>query len=383
MTETDRNPNPTGETADPAPLRDAGETPTPPPQAEPRPAAPESVGGGATPPPARGGAGVTAMAALALALVAVAFAGWQWLDLRNRLGDVQEGVARKLAQFEAAGHETRAIAEAAQEASRETAVMAGVLESKLSEFQNHQVALEALYQELARGRDEWTLAEVEQILLIAGQQLQLAGNVKAALVAMQTADARLQRVDKPQLIPLRQAIARDIERLKATPYVDVAGLSLRLNGLSTAVETLPLAVENRAPAPQPKDAGRGEPPAWRRLLLEVWDELRGLVRIHQVGKAEAPLLAPEQVYFLRENLRLRLLAARIALLQRDQQSYVQDLSAAREWVQRYFDTADRRTALVLRELEQMLGSPVDIELPDISASLNAVRDYKLVEGGRP
>lgn len=331
----------------------------------------------------RRGHGMSGRIALAIAIAVAAFTGWQWLDSRNRLTAVQEGVAQRLSSFEASVAEARAIAERTQEVARETAVTTGVLDNKLTEFQNHQVALEALYQELARGRDEWTLAEIEQILMIANQQLQLAGDVKAALVAMQTADNRLQRVDKPQLIPLRKAIARDMERLKATPYVDTAGLALRLDALVAAVDTLPLAVENRPPPPSRGTSveGNADLPAWKRLGLEIWSELKGLVRIHQAGKPEAPLLAPDQIFFLRENLRLRLLSGRIALLQRDQVSYVQDLSAARDWVERYFDGEDQRTTHMLDEIRQMLESKVDIHVPDVSGSLDAVRNYKLVEGG--
>ena len=82
-----------------------------------------------------------------------------------------------------------------------------LLEAKLAESQNQQLAMEALYQELTRTRDEATLEEVEQLLLIANQQLQLANNVKAALIAMQEADARLQRIDRPQLSSLRKVLS--------------------------------------------------------------------------------------------------------------------------------------------------------------------------------
>ena len=94
---------------------------------------------------------------------------------------------------------------------------------------------------MSRSRDEWTLAEVEQILLIANQQLQLAGNIKAALIALETADARIARMDRPQLTALRRVINRDMDRLKATPYVDIVGISLRVDSVMNQIDTLPLA----------------------------------------------------------------------------------------------------------------------------------------------
>ena len=98
------------------------------------------------------------------------------------------------------------------ESGRRPETKLGLLEAKLAESQSQQLALEELYQELTRNRDEATLEEVEQLLLIANQQLQLASNVKAALIAMQEADARLQRIDRPNY-PVRKILAKDMDVL--------------------------------------------------------------------------------------------------------------------------------------------------------------------------
>jgi uroporphyrin-3 C-methyltransferase len=256
-------------------------------------------------------------------------------------------------------------------------VKIGVLESKLAESQNQQIALEALYQELSRNRDEWAYAEIEQSLLIASQQIQLAGNVKAALIALQNADARLQGMDRPQLTQLRKAINRDIERLKAVPHVDIVGISARLDALAGAVDALPLATEMRASAdpPAPREAA-DDGNAWVRFWREAWSEVKQLVRIQQLGKPDVPLLAPSQGFFLRENLKLRLVGARLALLTRDQASYKGDLEAARNWLARYYQTGDRGVANALATLRTLHESDISIELPDISATLDALRDYR-------
>ena len=93
-----------------------------------------------------------------------------------------------------------------------------LLETRIAESQTQQAALEALYRDLAPSRDEIALSEIEQVLLVASQQLQLAGNVPSALTALQLADAKLQRLDRPQFVPLRRALARDMDQLKAVPY---------------------------------------------------------------------------------------------------------------------------------------------------------------------
>lgn len=317
--------------------------------------------------------------AMIVALAALGLAGWQWQDARSQIGGLQHELARRLSEAESFSRESRVLAAQAQEASRQAEIKVGLLESKLAESQNQQVALEALYQELSRNRDEAALAEVEQILMIASQQLQLAGNVKAALIAMQNADMRLQRIDKPQLAPLRKILAKDIERLKSIPYVDMVALSVRLDSVSRTVESLPLAADIR-----PESVSSGPPKGdsvaeniWIQMGREVWQDIKQLVRIQNTGKPEIPLLAPSQTYFLRENLRLRILGARLALLARDEVSYRNDLKAAETWILRYYDKNDKTTANVLSTLRQLYQSEISIELPGIDASLEAVRNYKL------
>src|SRR6185436_3748328 len=144
-------------------------------------------------------------------IATLALGAWDWYDARVELRDLKQELAKKLADTDTQNKESRLVAEQVREAVAEAQVKLGVLEARLAESQSQQIALEALYQELSRNRDEWAYAEIEQSVLIANQQLQLAGNVKAALIALQSADARLQRMDRPQLLGLRRAINRDIE----------------------------------------------------------------------------------------------------------------------------------------------------------------------------
>ncbi len=319
-----------------------------------------------------------------IAALAAALFAWQWYDTRNEISALRQDLARKLADTDTQGKESRRVAEQVREAVAEAQVKLGVLESWLAESQNQQIALETLYLELSRNRDEWAYAEIEQSLLIAGQQLQLAGNVKAALIALQTADARLQRLDRPQLTGLRKAINRDIERLKALPHVDTIAISVRLDGLIAQVDSLPLAMEGR-PQPEPSAAAKeAQDGAWTRFRREVWTELRQLVRVQRIDKPEPPPLAPSQTFFLRENLKLRLIGARLALLARDATSYQADLKAARDWINRYYDTRNNNVSHALGVLRNLHEADVSIEVPDISASLAALRGFRPLRerGGR-
>lgn len=318
-------------------------------------------------------AGVAVIAVIAVA--ALALGAWQWHDTRDRYDRLTQDIARRIAALETQAKESRGLAEQAREATTAAQVKIGVLENRLAESQNQQIALEALYQDLSRNRDEWGYAEIEQSLLIANQQLQLAGNVKAALIALQNADTRLQRMERPQLIPLRKALNRDIERLRELPYVDTVGISIRLDNLISAVDRLPLAMDVR-PAPSPQEQNGADAPGWLRLVREAWTEVKQLVRIQRMDEPPPPLLAPQQTFFLRENLKLRLIGARLALLGRDEESYKADLKAAREWIERYFDPGSSAVAHALNVLRNLHSSEITIEVPDISATLQALRNLR-------
>ena len=311
-----------------------------------------------------------------IAIAALAVSAWHWYENRVELRELKQELAKKLADTDTQNKESRLVAEQVREAVADAQVKLGVLEARLAESQNQQIALEALYQELSRNRDEWAYAEIEQSILIANQQLQLAGNIKAALIALQTADARLQRMDRPQLLALRRAINRDIERLKALPYVDTLAISTRLDSMIAGVDRFSLAMEVR-PQPEKLATEAADGNLWTRFWREAWSDLRQLVRVQQIDRPEVPLLPPSQAFFLRENLKLRLISARLALLARDAPSYKADLKAARDWLNRYYDTRSNDVAHAAAVLRNLHEAELSIEIPNISATLEASRGLRL------
>jgi uroporphyrin-3 C-methyltransferase len=315
--------------------------------------------------------------ALLAIVLAAALATLYWIDVRERLSGTQQELARRLREIESDAREARSIARASQDALFAAQAKIGLLETRLAESQSQQLALEALYQDLSRNRDEWQLAEIEQVLAIASQQLQLAGNVRAALLALQLADARLARNDRPQFAPVKRALARDIERLKAAPAIDLPAMTARLDSVVAAVDALPLAFEERGERPA---AAKDEPAAperslGSRLAAEMWSALRELVVVRRMDGPEPSLLPPGQAYFARENLRLRLLNARLSLLTRDESGYREDLRASQAWIRRYFDPRARQTVDALAQLKGLASTSITFEMPSME-SLDAVRAYK-------
>ncbi|MGA2550746.1 MAG: uroporphyrinogen-III C-methyltransferase [Burkholderiaceae bacterium] len=332
-------------------------------------------------------------------VVAVLGCALAWLN-HNRFESVERELARRVQTIDSSANESHVLSKQAQDQVLALQTRVGVLESKLSESQSQQASLEQLYQDLSRTRDDWALAEVEQILSVASQQLQLAGNVQGALIALQNADNRLARADRPQFIPLRRVIAHDMDRLRALPSVDLAGNALRIDSLVSMVDTLPLLSDERpVEGPrldaQPVDRGprvltakdgsqhKLDPgwferveDAWRYATAELWQEVQQLIRIREVNEPDALLLTPSQSYFLRENLKLRLLNARLALLARQEPIYRADLLRAEEMLQKYFDNRSRQTGVALSLLKQIEASNTVVELPTLAESLTAVRNFK-------
>jgi uroporphyrin-3 C-methyltransferase len=314
---------------------------------------------------------------LTLAVLVVIFL-WQWLDGHRAISDMQQQLAKKIAEMDAGNKANQILLAEEQDQTRELFTKMATLESRYAESQNQRAALETLYNDLSGHRDETVLAEVEQMLLIASQQLQTSFNVRAALIAMQNADARLQRINRPAFNGLRQTINRDMVKLRALHDADIAGISLQLNNLIAIVDQMPLVYRQRA-ANEPE--AQSSPPAnetsWQKLVREIWQEARQLVKIENTGKAEIPLLPPNQEFFLRENLKLSLLSSRLALLSRDEVSFKQGLKTAQLWTARYFDDKSAEYREMSDGLKKIAASDISIELPDISASLQAVRNYRL------
>ncbi len=313
----------------------------------------------------------TAIGLGALAVVGVGALAWQ---TQARDQAVQSALGQKVAELDRQLVQSTALTRRLQSQVTDTLSRLEQFETQLADTQTQRIALEEMYRELSRAPDDWLLAEVEQTLNIAAQQLALAGNVKAAIGALQTADARLARADKLQTAAMRRALNADMEKLKGLPWVDLAGMTLKLDALVQQVDTLPLATGPGAVVQTPPANIRNPEQGWfGRLTSEAWADFRELVRIRKVGGDETGLLTPNQTYFLRENLKLRLLGARMALLARDEASYREDLKLARAWITKYFDGQAKPTMAALAGLKSLQESALSITVPDVNQSVNAVR----------
>ncbi|HSI42994.1 MAG TPA: uroporphyrinogen-III C-methyltransferase [Methylotenera sp.] len=319
--------------------------------------------------------------ALILVIIALLTLAWQWLNTRHKFNDVEKSLSQKLEEYQALNQQSMLLAKQAEERSLQANARTIILEQKLAESHDQQAILQGLYDQLAENREATTVAEVEQLLTIANQQLQLAGNVKSALLALQAADKRLQPLDLPRSAQLRETLAVEIENLRKLPQIDISNISAQLNNLSALCDTLPLISErqptlnakaaeqqNRAPLPTNNP---------QRFIASVWNDIKDMVTVERIDKPEPPLLSPDHAFYLHENLKLRLLTARIALLQRDEATYKADIKTIGTWLNQYFDTKHPNTIKALNILKKVSAKDINIELPQLTESLNAVNRYKL------
>ena len=333
--------------------------------------------------PAAGAAGVSrkaviAVAVLALAGVAGSLAVWQ------KLSNVQQQLARQSADSGSQASEARAAARQAESLAMETAAKLAITEAKLAEVALQRTQLEELMQSLSRSRDENLVVDIESSVRLAQQQTQLTGSIEPLLAALRTADARITRAAQPRMAQLQRAIARDIGRIKGTALADTPSLLIRIDELVAQIDDLPVAniVGPRAselplaaaPHGKASEPGpRGSPWVW---WAGVWssfrDELRNLVRVRQINAPEAALLTPEQTFFVHENLKLRLLNARLGLLSRQMPAVRADLAVASTDLARYFDATSRRTQQASALLQQIRSQAQVLEIPRIDETLAAL-----------
>ena len=331
----------------------------------------------------------------ALVVTALAAAGLLGSALLwQKLGSIQEELARRTLDSSAQSIEARTLAREAQDSTRELSVRLALQETRLSEVSLQRAQLEELMQSLSRSRDENLVVDVESDLRLAQQRALLTGSAEPLLAALKSADLRLTRAAQPRLNPLQRAITRDIERIKSASVADLPALMLKLDELARLVDELPVANEmvsnNMAPpvgiaADEPQGPASAPGKSWlpgldtqavhswfRRVLGSLWLEAGQLLRVSRIDQPDAALLAPEQAFFLRENLKLRLLNARLALLSRQTDAARSDLLNASNWLGRYFDPSMRKTQAAMQLLAQVQSQLKNTELPRLDETMAAL-----------
>lgn len=247
-------------------------------------------------------------------------------------------------------------------------------------------------QHLSQSRVDWVMAESEQLMIIANQRLQLADDIDTAATALEIADQLLRDLADPDLTPVRKILATEIQTLKSTERVDIAGIALRLSALADAIESLPLSLEFQQLNKQQKQKQLAKKPNQDKtrdtvpnkpkgFFRELWGDIMSVMSIRTNVESYKPLLPPEQQYFLRENLRLLILGAQQAALRADHNTYRNNLKSARRWAREYFDTRAQSLSHLIKELDALSKARLATAQPNISASLKELRKVSRKRAG--
>ena len=341
-----------------------------------------------------------ALAVAFVAGVAVLVSGLLW----QKLGNIQQELAKRSLDSGAQSIEARTLAKAAQDSTRELSVRLALQENRISEVSLQRTQLEELMQSLSRSRDENLVVDIEAALRLAQQQAQLTGSAVPLIAAMTSASQRLQRAAQPRLNPLQLALTNDMERIKSASLTDVPVLMIKIDELTRMADELPVANgmivssavrQTTATTAQPTNAsttastaatnsssivqsvlawfdGQRIQAAARAAVDAIRDEARKLLRVSRIEQPEAALLSPEQSFFLRENFKLRLLNARLGLLSRQTDAARADLLNASVWLGKYFDQSARKTQAASQLLQQIQSQLKTSELPRLDETMAAL-----------
>ncbi|QNP50425.1 uroporphyrinogen-III C-methyltransferase [Diaphorobacter aerolatus] len=325
---------------------------------------------------------VTAIGLVAVAGLVSSVMLWQ------KLSNIQEQLARQTADSGAQAIEARTMAREAADVARDTSARLTVTETRVGEVALQRTQLEELMQSLSRSRDENLVVDIESGLRLALQQSQLTGSIEPVVAALKSADQRIERAAQPRLAPVQRAIAHDLDLIGKSAVTDTSGLLGRVDDLTRQVDEIPLLnavvpastmrqrnahARSAAEPPAPVDP---DEPRWKTMLGNTWEaitaEARGLVRVSRIDQPDAVLIAPQQAYFLRENLKLSLLNARLGILSRRMDSARLDLNNARTALVKYFDPESRYTQRAIDTISQLQSNMQGLELPRLDESFTAL-----------
>jgi uroporphyrin-3 C-methyltransferase len=338
----------------------------------------------------------------ALVVVGVMAAGGLWTSwsAQQRVATLEAELVKRQQDSQSQSQEAKLLSGQAQEQAREATARTALLETRLAEVALQRTQVEDLVKSMSRSRDENLLVDIEASLRVAVQQSVMTGSAEPLVASLQTADDRLARAQQPRLETVRRAVAKDLDRIKATRTADLSTLAIRLDEAIRLIDEMPLVSERALPgsgatskASTPTSSDKGLAPAsadsapsaasasgWSDKLMTwgrqagtvAWQEARTLVRVTRIDRPEAMLIAPDQAFFLRENLKLRLLNARLALLSRQTPTALSDLQAAQGMVKRFFEGQSRKAQILDALLNEVLSQGAQTQTPRPDDTLAAL-----------
>jgi len=344
-------------------------------------------------PTPKGGSSLVGWLALLLVLALAAAAGWSVMqglerekNLQQRIVELEAAAGGEMDELRSVERKLQAELNAGLQASGQAT--RSQLEQQTSELAAIQARLDRHSEQMAafsaNDQESWLRAEAQYLLRLASQRVIMAGDTESALALLDSADSILRELDDTSLYPVRRAVAAEKAALRAVPRVDVEGIYLRLSALIEQADILrifQMPEQEAQPEREPDDN-------WQVRLERGYEQAaRKLSDYIVIRRREVPMQAlmdPQWEGLVRQNMRMLLEQAQVALLSGNQSLYEESLQRAQHWVSQFLDTDEATARAMLRELTQLEGQTVQVKMPDMNRSLQALDEamkQRLQQGG--
>ncbi|MEM7359475.1 MAG: uroporphyrinogen-III C-methyltransferase [Pseudomonadota bacterium] len=339
------------------------------------------------------GGGVLGILAILIALAALAGSAYTWYEnqvtrvaqnskLQAGVSDIGSQVARIGDMVARLQKDQSNVVTQASLRERATAIETAVAE-QIRAVQDRQQELdesiETLTSDMQRGSNQYVVDEVSHLLRIANNNVVFGSDTESAINALVLADGLLKSLTDPRYSVVRTKINEEISALRNVALPDLESLSGTLRTIAKSVPNLPLANEPEQQQTTFNQAPAESAAGWRGALKEFWGDIVNQINIQRVDQPPKPLLAPEQRYFLNQNLQLMLAKAELALLQGQGQVFESGITDATTWLQEYFDLNDPTVSSVLDQLNEAANQSLNADLPVVTGSFELLQN---IQGGQ-
>ena len=327
----------------------------------------------------------TGLSLLAL-LVALGLGGVGYYFGQQKTDEIQQKLTvleAKLAQYSSVvtGDTTNAQVTQLEKAVSETQEKLNRFEqtvlSKEQEFATLRQQLAQVSQlAIAQQPNDWLFSEADFLLNNALRKLVLDNDVDTGVSLLKLADETLAKVNNSEAMAIRSAINQDLKQLLSVESIDQNAVMQRLSQLANAVDELPVLNVNFGDEPNSDKLSDSLADWQSNAEKSAISFLNHFIRITpKQGADRKELLAPNQDIYLRENIRLRLQLAIMAVPRQQNDLYKQSLEAVATWVRSYFDTSAEVTQSFLKSLDELAELSVYVDLPSQLQSLNLLDKY--------
>jgi uroporphyrin-3 C-methyltransferase len=339
--------------------------------------------------PKRLGMGFYALVVLGLAFAFFAastsgYLWWQYRQFNVALDQADTESAMSIQDVRATLRSVEDRLQLLQEADGRADATARELDRRLQEFPGRFEALEQRLN-VVQGisddaRRQWIRAEAEYYLVLANTELMLGGRWQSAIDALELADAKLTEEGNPVLGGVRQLISNELQALRGVRLPDVERLSYSLGGLAERVQSLPMQVAVPTGFAIGEETLQGAEPGLGRIWLTLKEAVTGMISIERSEVQSHRALTEEEQTLVRRQLELELEMARLGVLRAQTGVFQISLSTATALLTREFDNTDPMVQSAIALIEELSQLEVDPTRPDISGSLNLLRELPDREG---